>query len=121
MVCEFDQLKHQLRDFAEARDWVQFHTPKNLSMALMVEAAELMEHFQWKTELQSKKLSETEQQEVADEVADVLLYLLRLADQLDIDVVQAAQHKMIKNAQKYPVEVSYGRAKYVDDNNMSSE
>ena len=101
-------LRVAIRDFAQARDWEQFHTPKNLVMALSVETAELMEHFQWLTGEQSRQLDPQTKAEVAQEIADVLIYLTRLADVLDIDPLQAAFDKIQINAQKYPVEKSRG-------------
>nr|WP_315245108.1 nucleotide pyrophosphohydrolase [uncultured Albidiferax sp.] len=95
-------LTQALRDFAAARDWAQFHSPKNLAAALSVEAAELLEHFQWLTEEQSRSLSAPQTAEVAAEAADVLLYLLQLCDKLDIDLLEAARLKMLVNGQKYP-------------------
>lgn len=95
-------LRDALRRFCAARDWHRFHTPKNLVMALSVEAAELVEHFQWATPEESANLSDTQRAAVADEIADVLIYLTELADVLDIDPIQAAHAKMIKNAVKYP-------------------
>jgi NTP pyrophosphatase (non-canonical NTP hydrolase) len=97
------QLTLALRDFAAARDWGRFHAPKNLAAALSVEAAELLEHFQWLTEDQSRQLGEAQKAEVAAEAADVLLYLLQLCDQLGIDLLAAARLKMQANARKYPV------------------
>lgn len=107
---EVEQLRERLRDFARRRDWEQFHSPKNLASALIVEAAELLEHFQWLTEQQSRRLDETVRQEVAMEMADVFIYLLRIADQLDVDLVQAAHDKMAINEKRYPVELSRGTA-----------
>ena len=104
-------LRDRLREFAEARDWGQFHSPKNLSMALMVEAAELMEHFQWLTEAQSNSLLDQDKAAVAEELADVLLYLVRLADRLDVDLRAAALAKLEKNGLKYPAEQVRGSAK----------
>ena len=104
-------LRDQLRAFAEARDWDQFHSPKNLSMALMVEAAELMEHFQWLTEAQSAALPADDRQAVGEELADILLYLVRLSDRLGIDLFNAAQHKLEKNALKYPADQVRGSAR----------
>lgn len=104
-------LRDKLRAFAEARDWDQFHSPKNLSMALMVEVAELMEHFQWLTEAQSGELASDNKQAVAEELADVLLYLVRLSDKLGVDLREAALHKLEKNALKYPAELVRGSAK----------
>ena len=108
-------LRDKLRAFAEARDWDQFHSPKNLSMALMVEAAELMEHFQWLTEAQSAGLSAENKQAVGEELADILLYLVRLSDRLGIDLREAALRKLEKNALKYPAEQVRGSAKRYSD------
>jgi dCTP diphosphatase len=104
-------LRDKLRAFAAARDWDQFHSPKNLSMALMVEVAELMEHFQWLTEAQSGDLGGDKKAAVAEELADILLYLVRLADKLDVDLPEAALRKLEKNADKYPAEQVRGSAK----------
>ncbi len=104
-------LRDKLRAFAEARDWDQFHSPKNLSMALMVEVAELMEHFQWLTEAQSGDLDAAKKAVVAEELADILLYLVRLSDKLEVDLLEAALHKLEKNASKYPAEQVRGSAK----------
>jgi NTP pyrophosphatase (non-canonical NTP hydrolase) len=104
-------LRDKLRKFAEARDWEQFHSPKNLSMALMVEVAELMEHFQWLTEDQTANLDAEKQAVVAEELADVLLYLVRLSDRLDVDLMEAALHKLEKNAVKYPADQVRGSSK----------
>ena len=110
-MTEMEKLREQMREFARARDWDQFHSPKNLAMALSVEVAELLEHFQWLTEEQSRRLDPDAQAAVRTEIADVLLYLVRLADQLGIDPVAAAQRKLVENAQKYPVEKSRGNSK----------
>jgi NTP pyrophosphatase (non-canonical NTP hydrolase) len=96
------QLQARLRAFAAARDWGRFHSPKNLAAALTVEAAELLEPFQWLTEEQSRALSGAPLQAVADEMADVLLYLVQLAMALDVDLLAAARDKMARNALKYP-------------------
>ena len=104
-------LKILMREFADTRDWNQFHSPKNLAMALSVEAAELLEHFQWLTEEQSKNLSTDQLAKVSHELADTLLYLVRLADKLKIDLFSAAKNKMKLNKEKYPVEKSRGNAK----------
>ena len=97
-----DALRDALRRFAAARDWDQFHSPKNLAMALAVEAAELMEHFQWLDAAGSAKLPRRARAAVAEEMADVLLYLVRLADRLEVDLAAAARAKMRKNARRYP-------------------
>ena len=101
-MTELEGLRAQLRDFASARDWDQFHSPKNLAIALSVEASELLEHFQWLSEAQSGALAPEKLAEVRDEMADVLIYLVRLADKLDVDLIDAAKKKMLKNALKYP-------------------
>ena len=106
-----DELRAGLRAFAAARDWEQFHTPKNLAMALSVEAAELLEHFQWLTAEQSTRLDARTRRAVADELADVLLYLTRLADVLGIDLVAAGRRKLRLNARKYPVAKARGNAR----------
>ena len=105
------QLIDALREFAEARDWEQYHSPKNLSMALTAEAGELLELFQWLTEDESRKLSRAKRSQVRDELGDVLIYLTRLADQLGIDPVEAAFDKIKKNAVKYPVTKAKGNAR----------
>jgi NTP pyrophosphatase (non-canonical NTP hydrolase) len=107
----FSRLQDSIRDFAADRDWDQFHSPKNLAMALGSEAGELLEQFQWLTESESKTPSAEKKQAIADEVADVLIYLLRLADKLDIDLIDAAFLKIRKNAEKYPAERVRGSMK----------
>ena len=97
------QLAQALQRFADARDWGPFHAPKNLASALVVEAGELLEPFQWLTEAQSRELPPDTKEAVALEMADVLLYLVQLANVLDVDLVDAAQRKMVINARKYPV------------------
>ena len=104
-------LQQQLRDFAAARDWDQFHSPKNLSMALAVEAAELVEEFQWLSEDASRQLTGERRERVRLEAADVFIYLLRLADKLDIDLLAAAADKMELNERKYPAERVRGDAR----------
>jgi len=109
------ELTQRVRAFATARDWEQFHSPKNLSMALMVEAAELLEHFQWRTQDESRELDAVALDAVRLEAADVLIYLVRLADVLGIDLLQAARDKIELNEQKYPAERVRGDArKYTD-------
>lgn len=106
-----DDLKLALREFARERDWEQFHTPKNLAMALIVETAELVEHFQWLTPEQSLQLDAEKREEVRQELADNLIYLTRLADILGIDLVDAAFAKIAINAAKYPAERAKGNNK----------
>ena len=110
MVDRIDKLRSRLAQFANERDWDQFHNPKILAMALLAEAGELIEHFQWLSPQQAANLSAETKSEVALEIADVLLFLLRLADKLDIDPIAAAERKMLLNAERYPVEKSKGIA-----------
>lgn len=115
MSQEILALTEALRVFAAERDWAQFHSPKNLASALSVEAAELLEHFQWLTEAQSRTLADDPKRAVAAEAADVFLYLLQLCDQLGIDLLAAARDKVEVNRKKYPVATARGSAKkYVD-------
>jgi dCTP diphosphatase len=108
---DLSQLREALRQFAADRDWDQFHSPKNLASALAVEAAELLECFQWLTEAESRHLSPDQLARTREEMADVLNYLVRLADKLDVDLIQAARDKIQKNALKYPAEKARGSAK----------
>lgn len=108
-------LSARLRAFARERDWEQFHAPKNLVMALAVEAAELMEHFQWLTEKQSAELSPAAKEQVAAELADVFIYTVRLADRLGVDLETAVEAKIRVNAAKYPAEKSRGSARKYSD------
>ncbi len=102
-------LRDVVREFVQERDWKQFHSPKNLSMALAVEAAELMEHFQWISQDESRALDAEKQIEVGEEMSDVFCYLLALANELDIDLSSAFQRKMALNRQKYPAAEFRGR------------
>lgn len=111
MADSLDQLAQRLQAFAQARDWGQFHSPKNLASALIVEAGELLEHFQWLTEDQSRNLDASKKQEVAFEMADVLLYLIQMGNELGVDLVDAAQRKFDLNEQKYPVDQAKGSSK----------
>lgn len=110
-MADLDEIKSKLRQFALARDWDQFHSPKNLSMALAVEASELLERFQWLSEEQSSNLTVEKHQAVEEEMADVFLYLLRLADKLNINLLRAANDKISKNEVKYPAEKVKGSSK----------
>jgi len=109
------ELRDRLRRFVAERDWDQFHSPKNLAMALSVEAAELVEQFQWLTEEQSQRLAPEKLEAVRDEMADVLVYLVRLADKLDVDLMAAAARKIEKNALKYPADKVRGSMKKYSD------
>lgn len=107
---DIETIKQKLSDFAAQRDWQQFHSPKNLAMALAVEAAELLELFQWLTEEQSARLSDDDRRRAGAELADIQLYLIRLADRLCIDLETAVHDKLRLNEEKYPVELSRGNA-----------
>ena len=109
-MSDLASLQQKLHQFADERDWNQFHSPKNIAMALMVEVGELLEHFQWLTEDESNNLAEDQLAEVAEEIADVQLYLIRLADKLNVDIFKAAHAKIDKNAEKYPVSKAKGKA-----------
>lgn len=115
-----ERLSEELRQFAIERDWEKFHAPKNLAMALAVEAGELMEHFQWLSEEQSEALDESQRREVAYEIADVFIFMLRLTQRLEIDLDGAVREKIALNAKKYPAELVRGSAKkyteYLTDN-----
>ena len=105
------ELRDALRRFSADRDWEQFHSPKNLAMALSVEAAELLEHFQWLSEEQSRTLSAEQRTRVREELADVLIYLVRLADKLDVELLAAAHDKLVLNAAKYPADKARGNSR----------
>lgn len=105
------ELRDSLRQFAAERDWDQFHSPKNLAIALNVEAAELLEHFQWLPDTQTSALPPEKSANVREELADVLLYLVRLADKLDVDLAVAAAEKIRINATKYPIHKARGSSK----------
>jgi dCTP diphosphatase len=106
-----EQLTQRLRAFTAERDWQQYHSPKNLSMALIAEAAELVEHFQWLTEEQSASLPPEKLAEVEQELADIQIYLVELADKLQLDLKAAVEKKLAVNAQKYPADKVRGSAK----------
>ena len=110
-----EALRQRLAEFAAVRDWDQFHSPKNLSMALIAEAAELVEHFQWLSEEQSRQLSPEKKQAVSHEIADILIYLIRIADKLNIDLITAAEAKMQINETRYPVDKVKGDARRAEE------
>jgi NTP pyrophosphatase (non-canonical NTP hydrolase) len=114
MTDPLRDLRDELRAFAAARDWDQFHSPRNLATALAVEAAELLEPFQWLTDEQSRSLAPETRAAVEEELADVLLYLVRLADKLDVDLAAAARAKIVRNGEKYPVEKARGSSRKYD-------
>lgn len=115
MTDSLRDLALELQSFAQERDWQQFHSPKNLASALVVEAGELLEHFQWLTEIQSQEVSAEKREAIGNEIADVLLYLVQLSTSLGIDPIAAAQTKLKANAIKYPVEKSRGNSKKYDE------
>ena len=115
MTDSLRELAQQLEAFAEDRDWQQFHSPKNLASALIVEAGELLEHFQWMTEDQSRALPADKREAVAAEIADVLLYLVQISTALNIDPIAAAEAKLKLYAIKYPAEKARGSSKKSDE------
>ena len=115
MTDSLAELQGAIDAFVDERDWAQFHTPKNLAMGVAIEAAELMEHFLWTKGEESSALVPDRRTQVANEIGDVLIYLLRLSRMLDIDIIAAATDKLALNRAKYPIEKAKGRAvKYVD-------
>lgn len=111
MGQEIEELQAALRQFAEERDWGQFHTPKNLAASLSIESAEVLEHFQWLTDEQSRQLTQEQRLKVGHEIADVLLYLLQLSDKLGIDPLAVAREKLAINAAKYPADKARGSSR----------
>lgn len=110
--CISDEMKkitNMIKRFRDERDWMQFHDPKNMSISIVLEAAELLEHFQWKTKEESEKYIKENKEEIQDEIADVAMYLFELADNLDIDLLAAMRKKMKKNIKKYPIAKAKGR------------
>jgi len=112
---DLDQIADRLKDFAEARQWKQFHSPKNLSMALSVEVAELIEHFQWMTEADSRNISDDVRLKVSEEIADVQIYLIQLADALGVDILDSVWRKVAANELKYPIEQVIGSSRKYSD------
>ena len=108
---ELGSLQERVREFAAAREWGRFHSPKNLAMALSAESGELLEIFQWLTEEESRSLAPAARAAASEEIADVLLYLIRLSDELGIDPIAAAQRKLVANAQKYPADKARGNSR----------
>ncbi len=114
-------LRELVREFVEERNWKKFHSPKNLSMALAIEAGELMEHFQWITTAESRELDEEKKAEVGEELADVLCYSLAIANEMGIEIASTLKNKMVKNRQKYPVEEILGRFGHDDPRPISKD
>ena len=110
-INSLESLRDRLREFAGERDWDQYHTPKNLSMALIGEAAELIEHFQWVAGDTSHLLTDKARRSVEEELADILIYLVRISDKLDIDLYEAVERKIVINAKKYPADKVRGSAR----------
>jgi dCTP diphosphatase len=115
MTDSLRELASQLEQFAKEREWQPFHSPKNLASALVVEAGELLEHFQWLTEDQSREVFTEKRNAIGSEIADVLLYLIQLSTALNIDPIAAAQAKVRANALKYPVDKARGTSKKYDE------
>ena len=114
-IDSLEQLRLRLAEFADNRDWQQFHSPKNLAMALIAETAELVEHFQWLTEKQSRDLEPEKRSVVSLELADILIYLIRIADQLNVDLIAAATNKIEINEKRYPAEKVRGKASRAEE------
>ncbi|MDI1362298.1 nucleotide pyrophosphohydrolase [Methylotenera sp.] len=115
MADSLNDLRARIDSFVQERDWAQFHTPKNLAMAMIVEAAELVEQFQWDTPQESQQLTPEKREAVSHELADTFVYLLRIAEVLKIDLIEAANAKIELNAKKYPVEKARGsNARYTE-------
>ena len=108
---ELEQLRAAIRKFRDERDWMQFHNPKNLACSIVIEAAELLEHFQWKNSTESEAAALGKRDEIAEEIADVAIYLIELADNLGIDLAEAIEEKLRINSEKYPAEKAKGTAK----------
>ena len=105
----------QIREFRDARDWAQFHNPKDMAIAISIEASELLEHFLWKTPAESENRVNEKREEIEDEIADIAIYLFELADNLDINLTEAMKRKISKNEAKYPAEKARGsHAKYTE-------
>jgi len=107
---EIKSLQEQIKQFSQERDWTKFHSAKNLSMALSVEVSELMEIFQWLTEKESNNLSKVQKEKVNEELADIFIYLLRISDITNIDLLEATQRKLHVNREKYPVDKCFGKS-----------
>jgi len=106
---EIKQITEKIRKFRDSRDWMQFHDPKNMAVSIILEASELLEHFQWKTIEEVEKYSRQNHAEIKDEIADIALYLFELADNLEISLIDAMDQKLKKNEIKYPVEKARGK------------
>ena len=110
-MSEIKEIIEKIKNFRDKRDWMQFHDPKNMAVSIILEASELLEHFQWKTKEEVEEYITQHQNEVQDEIADIALYLFELADNLGVNLISAMEKKLSKNAKKYPVEKAKGNAK----------
>ena len=108
-MSEPREITEKIRQFRDEREWMQFHDPKNMAISIMLEASELLEHFQWKTQKEVEGYINDHKAEVRDEIADIAMYLFELADNLGVDLIDAMETKLKKNEQKYPVEKAKGR------------
>ena len=110
-MSDVKKITEKIKKFRDERDWLQFHDPKNMAVSIILEASELLEHFQWKTKEEVEKYVETNKEEISYEIADIALYLFELADNLGVDLIKAMEKKMAKNEKKYPVEKAKGSHK----------
>ncbi len=106
---EVKNITEKIKKFRDDRDWMQFHDPKNMAVSIILEASELLEHFQWKTIEEVEKYARQNQDEIRDEIADIALYLFEMADNLGINLIDAMENKLAKNEKKYPVEKARGK------------
>ena len=111
MGKDLEYILNKIKIFRDERDWMQFHDPKNMAISIILEASELLEHFQWKTKAEAEEYIKKNRVKVEEEIADIALYLFELADNLDIDLLKAMERKIKENARKYPVGKSKGSAK----------
>jgi len=109
IINDVKKITDMIKQFRDERDWMQFHDPKNMSISIVLEASELLEHFQWKTKEEAQQYVKEHKEEIQDEIADVAMYLFELADNLGIDLLDAMKNKMEKNIKKYPVEKAKGK------------
>lgn len=109
IINDVKKITDMIKQFRDERDWMQFHDPKNMSISIVLEASELLEHFQWKTKEEARQYVKEHKEEIQDEIADVAMYLFELADNLGINLLDAMKNKMEKNIKKYPVEKAKGR------------
>ncbi len=111
MTKDLEYILNKIKEFRDERDWMQFHDPKNMAISIILEASELLEHFQWKTKTEAEEYIKKNRVKVEEEIADIALYLFELADNLDINLLKAMEEKIKENARKYPVDKAKGNAK----------